>query len=624
MDFSVMVYGLAVAFAALGNGVTPLGMPPGAEDPVLAQVAPEHCLFYASWAETGKSDPKSDNQTEQLLAKPCIQEFLAECRSLSRKLLATSGADKELQQSVTGISRIVAKRPGAVFCGTNKNTAGELLQNDFVLMINVGDQVEAFKKEIAALELLLEEKMSLIPEQVQINGKAWQQWKTDEVPAPITWGFDGKYFLLAYGKDAIADTLKRTKGAVPAWLGDLRKETNIPRPSVTLFVDTGSLYKTVTKAGKALSVLPYGKRYVRMFEAWGLDKIQSVGLINGFDDAGIISKVVFRKDKSDNPLVSLIKDVPIKLDDLENIPGDSLAGAVFHVDVNKLFAFAQRLSSFADEGDEDNEEEKEKREDFKKTIEELKKVTGLDLHKELEKPLSVRIQIFNAPSEGDLYFTGMTAILQFSDKERGRRIAQAFGKLIEYKIDNNEAPGISVSKSSEAIAQCKFRGETISYFRPAIFPLLASCCVRENDVVMSLRLSVLKSVLARGKEFRSLADVPQIKEMFATGEQHSVVMVENTPKLVEFVYPLFSIYGGFGLWIANQFGGDDATDYFDMARIPPANVIYPHIKRGTITMKQTPTSTVITTRTTVAPNMAPIMAAYLGAAFISMMSFGGI
>ena len=40
-----------VLFGGSGMGL-PLGVPPLPEDPVLAQVAPEECLFYTSWAGT--------------------------------------------------------------------------------------------------------------------------------------------------------------------------------------------------------------------------------------------------------------------------------------------------------------------------------------------------------------------------------------------------------------------------------------------------------------------------------------------------------------------------------------------------------------------------------------------
>jgi hypothetical protein len=49
-----------------GLGI-PLGVPPAAEDPTMAAVAPPQCLAYVTWAGTAPPDSKSSNQTEQLL-----------------------------------------------------------------------------------------------------------------------------------------------------------------------------------------------------------------------------------------------------------------------------------------------------------------------------------------------------------------------------------------------------------------------------------------------------------------------------------------------------------------------------------------------------------------------------
>jgi hypothetical protein len=48
----------------LGGGIgLPLGIPPSPEDPQMAQMAPEECLFYVSWAGMATPDVKSTNQT---------------------------------------------------------------------------------------------------------------------------------------------------------------------------------------------------------------------------------------------------------------------------------------------------------------------------------------------------------------------------------------------------------------------------------------------------------------------------------------------------------------------------------------------------------------------------------
>src|SRR5207249_7549844 len=63
-------------FSFLGTGL-PLGIPPEKEDAIMSHVAPEECILYASWTASAKPSASSANQTEQLLAEPEIQAFVA-------------------------------------------------------------------------------------------------------------------------------------------------------------------------------------------------------------------------------------------------------------------------------------------------------------------------------------------------------------------------------------------------------------------------------------------------------------------------------------------------------------------------------------------------------------------
>src|SRR5215207_5485676 len=67
---------LMVLLMFLGGFGLPLGVPPEPENPAMAHVAPEKCVLYASWAAMAAADPKSANQTEQLLAEPEVKRFV--------------------------------------------------------------------------------------------------------------------------------------------------------------------------------------------------------------------------------------------------------------------------------------------------------------------------------------------------------------------------------------------------------------------------------------------------------------------------------------------------------------------------------------------------------------------
>ena len=85
-------------------------------------MAPEDCLFYLSWAGTASPDPKSTNQTEQLLAEPEVQNFFVQIDSAIRQMIEKQVAgqkakpeEKELCRDVLEAWLSAATHPGAIF-----------------------------------------------------------------------------------------------------------------------------------------------------------------------------------------------------------------------------------------------------------------------------------------------------------------------------------------------------------------------------------------------------------------------------------------------------------------------------------------------------------------------------
>lgn len=50
---------LAIVVLFGGGLGIPLGIPPGPEDPQLARMAPEECLYFTTWAGTADADTNS-------------------------------------------------------------------------------------------------------------------------------------------------------------------------------------------------------------------------------------------------------------------------------------------------------------------------------------------------------------------------------------------------------------------------------------------------------------------------------------------------------------------------------------------------------------------------------------
>ncbi|MCP4462868.1 MAG: hypothetical protein GY819_08755, partial [Planctomycetaceae bacterium] len=84
---------LLILFSMGGQTGIPLGMPPGPEDPMMAQFAPENCLLYTTWSPTTAIDP-SKNVTEAWMAQAEVQTSFSRLKEAVRKLAAGGDAEE--------------------------------------------------------------------------------------------------------------------------------------------------------------------------------------------------------------------------------------------------------------------------------------------------------------------------------------------------------------------------------------------------------------------------------------------------------------------------------------------------------------------------------------------------
>ena len=73
---SVVTFSLLIPMLFFAGVSLPVGIPPAPEDPYLARIAPEKCLYYTTWSGTAEADPRSANHTERLVAEAEVRHFL--------------------------------------------------------------------------------------------------------------------------------------------------------------------------------------------------------------------------------------------------------------------------------------------------------------------------------------------------------------------------------------------------------------------------------------------------------------------------------------------------------------------------------------------------------------------
>ena len=162
----------------LGGLRIPLAVPPGPEDPWLARIAPEQCLYYSSWAGVVAPDPNSGNSTERLLSEPEVQRFLAQIEPQVRanlQLIAqrSGNPDGMLPAELgTTLVRLLLTRPAAIFISQMDRLDPQLVEAG--LVVNLGPARAEVQQSLTELARFLE-RGPIELEQVEVGGVRFTQ-----------------------------------------------------------------------------------------------------------------------------------------------------------------------------------------------------------------------------------------------------------------------------------------------------------------------------------------------------------------------------------------------------------------------------------------------------------------
>ena len=300
---------MLLAVTATGGMGLPFGVPPGPEDPAIARALPGRCIFCVSWAGTASPDAKSRNQTEQLLAEPEVQNFLAQvgpaiCATVKSNFQSDDPKSRVVPDELVDVEMSIPQHAGAIFVSPTPKTAagqkgkassllkmaGNMLPHQFVerlaaqgvasfdagMVVALGDDAPRLraalqkwraardsnarkatntkspsqggkkKGEVSKGDANNAAPLSRI-EEVTIGGCPWYHL-AGWLDQPITFGLHGEYLIVATGDTAIEEIIGRMKGKPPAWWSKIQDELPIERRSVVAYVNF-RLVKEIVSAG---------------------------------------------------------------------------------------------------------------------------------------------------------------------------------------------------------------------------------------------------------------------------------------------------------------------------------------------------------------------------------------
>jgi hypothetical protein len=553
---------LILLLASTGGVGLPLGIPPAEEDPRLANVAPEKCTFYLSWAGMAEPDPESKNQTEQLLAEPELQRFIKHLDRAITAAIADNANDetqKVVAETVPTIVKAILTKPGAAFVG-EASLGIRGIQVDGGLVVNTGEETENLKQAVARLEAAV----GPMVRDVEVAGQTWKEFPMPEQAPRMLWGFQGTYMILGIGEDSVENILQRVRTDPPAWLTELRERLPVPRRSTVMHLNV--------RAALAFAMATAPQPEIRsVVEALGLSNVKSFGCVTGLNETGFVSRTLVSVDGKPKGLFAVVSGEPLSADDLAPIPKDSTFAVAARVDLNRVF------EEFRDGV---NRVSPDAREELDRELGQAEKELRLKLKEDILEPLGDCWRVYNSPSDGGLLFTGLTVVVSVRDRER---VVETLDKIERRSIE--EVPPEDPNRRRRArhvvVRHFEFAGKRV-YFLNSVgewMPFAPAWCVTDDELIISLFPSHVKSYLSRGADFESIAAVPEVAARLADDPAPVMLGYQNTRELFQLWYPIIQIAGQFICSEAQRNGVD-----IDISMLPSAAAITPHLAPSTVTL----------------------------------------
>lgn len=529
----------------------PVGVPPEAEDELLARIAPDECLYYTTWAGMADPDPNSTNQTEQLLAEPEIQQLVD---TVSKKLveaLRQQAGDRGDSLAAffaaegPRLLKTLLTRPTAIYLSQMEmGPAGPQLEAGMI--IRVGDDADKIK---AVLERLQSQTLGDQVREVDAGGATFYSFQPTPAAPSITWGTRGKYLIVGLGDGSVEALFERAGTAPPEWLTGLRERLPVDRVSTVTYVNVGKLVDTFLPMAPAPEI-------AQAVDALGLGALTECGSVTGLDDTGVVRRSYIGIEGEAKGLLACVDAPPLTAEDLAPVPQDALAAAAFRLDVGKL------LDTILDVV---GQVEPRAAEEMEEGFAEIEQAFGIDLQDDLLKSLGDVWTISTSSSEGGL-LTGWTATVSLRDPARFREIHDQLVNLARGAMARDDyAP---------QIRQLRFADQTIYYLvvPDDDFPLTPAWCVTDDVLAVSLFPQTLKAYVSRGDDYASLAETPAVKPLLEGDSGTLAITYCDTQQMFRTLYPLAQIGVQFALHFAREEGFD-----LDPILLPSAGSIERHL-----------------------------------------------
>ena len=301
----------------------------------LAHLAPEECVFFATWNGPTVADSKSNNRTQRLFAEESVQDFFkqlgAEADRVSDRLFVQGQATPIGGKFMPLLVKTALNHPGAIFVSRFTPADPPELEAAIVLDAEAdGPQaIEALQKLIAMMPK--DGPNALVEEQI---GDATFFRPKERLPRSPDFlaGFRGSQIIIAFGnKTAQTVVAQLTKpGKPPAWLTALTTELAVEKPAMLVHLNVQAILTVLQPVITDPSA-------TQILNALGVSKLKHWSSLCGLDKVGRQFNSVIVADGAPTGLFDLLPEKPLTIEAFRNVPANAASAAVVRLDLALLF-----------------------------------------------------------------------------------------------------------------------------------------------------------------------------------------------------------------------------------------------------------------------------------------------
>lgn len=583
----------------LGGGTfgLPLSLPPLPADPAMLRAAPEECLVFFSWNGLAKPDPKSGNQTEQLLAEEEIQQFLAQAEASLDKLLARAGEQDrraaEARQVFVPAAKALLRRPLAVYVSKVELSPGNA-KLEGALVVNLGDQAAPIRAAVEWLTALGQQQAGSPSTEETVRGVKVRRLPMPSGAPPLAWGVKGDYLLLAAGEGSIERALARLEPSArpAAWLTKLHAQLPVARIATTCYLDIPALLKLVPKNDAD----PTAEAAIT---ALGLRNVKSLATVTGLSQRGTLSRTLLAIDGPPQGVFQLAAAQPLSARDLRFIPNTATVAAAARFDLSA--AYELLLAGVG-------QVEPEARERIEQALVQANRALSVNLVEDVFKGLGDVWCLYSTPDDGGQFMLGATLVVAVRQRAALQRAHDA---LLERARQALAAQGDRPAEIREET----FRGRKFHYLQPIGVPLpvAPAWCLTDEALVVALNPQGIKAFLTRGAgQGASLAETKQVGALIRGPSPPLAVAYLDTASALRSTYPVIQMLATMG---AGELRKQNPP--IELPSLPSLAAITPHAEPAVTSFRRTAVGILIDHYQTVpgsslmTGNSTPVMMALL-------------